>query len=72
MGLEEPRDSFLDKETSEGLLPTISLVNVPHPRIPNLYQSCFEYVEPWQWSPETERVETGHWFFAGESEPHLP
>jgi hypothetical protein len=44
-------------------LPTISLVRVPHPRIAHLYQRCFEYVEPWQWSPVTELVETGVWFF---------
>jgi hypothetical protein len=44
-------------------LPTISLVRVPHPRIAYLYQRCFEYVEPWQWAPVTELVETGVWFF---------
>ena len=44
-------------------LPTIALIHVPHPTIPNLYQCCYEYVEPWQWSPETELVETGRWFF---------
>ena len=44
-------------------LPTISLNHIPHPTIPNLFQCCFEYVEPWQWSPETEVVETGRWFF---------
>jgi hypothetical protein len=42
---------------------TIALVNLPHPTIPNLYQRCFEYSESWQWSPETERVGTGEWFF---------
>ena len=49
-------------EPEEVLLPTISLVHVPHPKIPNLYQCCYEYVEPWQWSSETELVETGRWF----------
>lgn len=63
-----PRRRFRDHPVREELLPTISLINVPHPRIPNLFQRCFEYVEPWQWSPATERVETGHWFFAPKSD----
>ena len=71
--MEEARDSFLDDPTEEALLPTISLIHVPHPRIANLYQRCFEYVERWQWSGETERVETGDWFFASEAhEAHPP
>jgi hypothetical protein len=45
---------------------TIALIDLPHPTIPNLYQHCFEYLETWQWSPETERVGTGQWFFAPE------
>jgi hypothetical protein len=53
--------------TEDALLPTISLINVSHPTIPNLYQRCFEYVERWQWSWETERVETGQWLFEPES-----
>ena len=64
--MEETRDSFLDDRTEEELLPTISLINVPHPRIANLYQRCFEYVERWQWSGESELVETGDCFFASE------
>src|SRR5262249_40508187 len=46
------------------LLPTICLVQVRHPAIPGLYQRCFQYVEPWQWSPSTELVETGMYLFA--------
>ena len=64
--MEESRESYrsdLNDLTEEPLLPTISLLTVPHPTIPNLYQRCFEYVERWQWSWETERVETGQWFF---------
>jgi hypothetical protein len=52
-----------DLNRDDDRLPTIALIHVPHPTIPNLYQCCFEYVEPWQWSPETETVETGRWFF---------
>jgi hypothetical protein len=51
----------------EELLPTISLVHIPHGKIRNLYQCCFEYIEPWQWSAEAERVETGRWFFGSET-----
>ena len=69
MESEEAQNSFLGDRTEEELLPTISLINVPHPVIPGFYQRCFEYVERWQWSAETERVETGHWFFAPEAEP---
>ena len=53
-----------DDHADDQSLPTISLIHVPHPKIPNLYQRCFEYLEPWQWSPVTELVETGQWFFA--------
>ena len=53
-------------DLEEILLPTIAVVNVPHPQIPNLYQRCFAYAERWQWSGETELVETGCWFFAPE------
>ena len=71
--MEEARDSFLDDRTEEELLPTISLLNVPHPTVPDLYQRCFEYVERWQWSGETELVETGEWFFASQArEPQPP
>ena len=72
MGWEEARDSFLDDRTEEELLPTISLINVPHPTVQDLYQRCFEYVERWQWSGETERVETGEWFFASEARGPQP
>ena len=64
MSQEGQYDPFLDDDLDEELRPTISLINVPHPRIPNLYQRCYEYVEPWQWSAEAELVQTGHWFFA--------
>ena len=48
--------------TEEALLPTIALINVPHPTIPHLYQRCYEYVERGQWDWETELVDTGRWF----------
>lgn len=70
--MEEARDSFLDDRTEEELLPTISLIHVPHPSIANLYQRCFEYVERWQWSGEAERVETGDWFFASQADERQP
>ena len=53
-----------EEEAGDDPLPTIALVQEPHPTIANLYQHCFEYVEPWSWSVETERVETGKWFFS--------
>ena len=49
--------------TEDVLLPTISLIHVPHPTIPNLYHRCFEYVERGQWDWETELVETGRWYY---------
>ncbi len=62
-GQSEPsRDCHKDHLEDE-LLPTITLIQVPHPQIPDLFQYCFEYVERWQWSAETELVETGRWFF---------
>ena len=57
---QRPSDEFLEDE----LLPTIALVYVPHESVPNFYQRCYEYVEPWQWSSEAERIETGIWVFA--------
>lgn len=79
MSQEQQHDPFLDDDSDnekdvgsantkaedleEELLPTISLVHVPHAKIPNLYHCCYEYVEPWQWSSEAELVETGRWFF---------
>ena len=65
---EQPRGFFQDDEADDHYLPTISLIHVPHHKIANLYQRCFEYVEPWQWSPVTELVETGRWFFASKPE----
>ncbi|MBI2815530.1 MAG: hypothetical protein HYX72_01180 [Acidobacteria bacterium] len=47
----------------EEMLPTIALIHVPHAKIPNLFQCCYEYVDPWDWSRQTELVETGRWFF---------
>jgi hypothetical protein len=64
------RGEFMDKRpdtyqstnwTEEALLPTIALINLPHPTIPNLYQRCYEYVERGQWDWETEVVQTGEW-----------
>ena len=69
MEREQPQRSFREDRTEEHRLPTISLIHVPHPRIANLYQRCFEYVEPWQWAPVTELVETGQWFFDPPSGP---
>ena len=51
------------RERDGELLPTIALIHVPHPQIPNLFQCCYEYVEPWQWSAGAEMVETGRWFY---------
>ena len=68
-GEREPQPFFREDQTDDHFLPTISLIHVPHPKIQNLYQRCFEYVEPWQWSPVTELVETGQWFFATPSNP---
>jgi hypothetical protein len=53
-----------EDESDDDRLPTIALVQQPHPSIANLFQHCFEYVEPWSWSVEAERVETGKWFFS--------
>ena len=60
----QPRDFSREDDSDDHYLPTISIIHLPHHKIPNLYQRCFEYVEPWQWSPVTELVETGQWFFA--------
>ena len=68
MPADRERDFFAADERDVEWLPRIALVNVPHPQISNLYQHCFEYLEPWQWSPEVELVETGHWFFAPKPE----
>ena len=64
--MEERRESSrndLNDWTEDVLLPTIALINVPHPTIPNLYQRCYEYVERGQWDWETELVETGGWCY---------
>ncbi|OFW02991.1 MAG: hypothetical protein A3H94_03520 [Acidobacteria bacterium RIFCSPLOWO2_02_FULL_60_20] len=68
---ERPRQSYRQDDGDDHFLPTISLIHLPHPKIPNLYQRCFEYNEPWQWSPVTELVETGQWFFASGSRSML-
>ena len=59
------KDARIDRNdlTEDVLLPTIALLHVPHPTIPNLYQRCYEYVERGQWDWETELVETGRWFY---------
>jgi len=57
--LRHARRNACDQE----MLPTIALIHVPHSRIPNLFQCCYEYVDPWDWSGQTELVETGRWFF---------
>ena len=67
--MEEHRDSYrndLNDYTEDVLLPTISLINVPHPTIPRLYQRCYEYVERGQWDWQTELVETGRWYYEPE------
>jgi hypothetical protein len=67
--MEEFRESYrndLNDLTEDVLLPTISLIHVPHPTIPNLYQRCFEYVDRGQWDCETELVATGRWYFKTE------
>ena len=62
---ERRRESSSSREESDDdCLPTISLIQEPHPTIAHLFQHCFEYVEPWSWSVEAERVETGKWFFS--------
>jgi len=65
MPQEEQHDQSLGDGLDQGgdfeLLPTISLTHLRHEKIPNLYQCCYEYVEPWQWSSEAELVETGRW-----------
>ena len=66
--LHERPSGPLSDNLDEALLPTISILDFPHPQIPNLFQHCFTYAEGWQWSPETELVETGVWFF-GEDTP---
>jgi hypothetical protein len=64
--MERNHPEFDTHEQPDHRLAMIALVDVRHPTVPNLYQRCFEYSEPWQWSPETERVQTGQWFFAPE------
>ena len=72
--MEEHRDSYrndLNDYTEDVLLPTISLINVPHPTIPRLYQRCYEYVERGQWDWQTELVETGRWYYKPEPDGGL-
>jgi hypothetical protein len=52
-----------EKDEDAETLPTLSIVHVPHEKIPNLFQYCCEYVDPSAWSAEAELVETGRWFF---------
>ncbi|MBI2819718.1 MAG: hypothetical protein HYX73_07045 [Acidobacteria bacterium] len=68
---EQRRNATREEDADDHYLPTISLIHIPHPKIPNLYQGCFEYMEPWQWSPVTELVVTGQWFFGNSSGPLL-
>ena len=56
-----PATSPLRMDQSDHWLGRIALYYVAHPTIPDLYQCCFDYVEPWDWSRETERVATGRW-----------
>lgn len=58
------RDWLREERAGDHYLPTISLTCIAHPKIPNLFQHCFEYLEPWDWSPVIERVKTGQWFYA--------
>jgi hypothetical protein len=53
----------LHLEQSDHWLGRIALYYVAHPTIPNLYQCCFDYVEPWDWSRQTERIATGRWIY---------
>jgi hypothetical protein len=46
---------------SDHWLGRIAIYYIAHPTIPNLYHCCFDYVEPWDWSRETEHVPTGRW-----------
>lgn len=48
-------------DESDHWLGRIALYYEAHPTIPNLYQCCFDYIEPWDWSRQTEHVETGRW-----------
>ena len=48
-------------DESDHWLGRIALYYVAHPTIPNLYECCFDYVEPWEWSRETEHISTGRW-----------
>jgi len=53
----------LHLDQSDHWLGRIALYYVAHPTIPNLYQCCFDYVEPWDWSRQTERIATGRWIY---------
>lgn len=51
----------LHMNESDHWLGRIALYYVAHPTIPNLYHCCFDYIEPWDWSRETEHLTTGLW-----------
>ena len=69
---KQRRNASREEEAGDHYLPTISLIQVLHPKISNLYRRCFEYMQHWQWSPVTELAETGQWFFGNSSGPQLP
>lgn len=46
---------------SDHWLGRIAIYYAAHPTIPNLYECCFDYIEPWDWSRQTEHVLTGRW-----------
>lgn len=48
-------------EQSDHWLGRIAIYYHAHPTIPGLYQCCFDYIEPWDWSRQTEHVATGRW-----------
>ena len=48
-------------DESDHWLGRIALYYEAHPTIPNLYHCCFDYIEPWDWSRETEHATTGRW-----------
>jgi hypothetical protein len=68
---EGNHDWLREERAGDHYLPTIAITCVPHPNIPNLLQHCFEYLEPWEWSPVTELVETGRWFYGNSSGSQL-
>ena len=53
----------LHVDQSDHWLGRIAIYYLAHPTIPNLYQCCFDYAEPWDWSRQTEHITTGRWIF---------